>query len=229
MTLPYSKKDKAIIGYTLILAGVLALACMVIGLYATQFDSEAFSNPLSLLDKSNVDPLLLRWFMLFDLFGYYLLLLPFVFYAHHTLKSKTPWADFFSNMGFAYVLIGAIGAAALAVIWPSIVEQYPTANETTREILRGNFSLATDFVVKGLWNYLEVLLGGIWWIGIGVFLFESPSLKVTSVILGCACIMDSVGELFAIPMLAEIGLNVYLVLGIVWPIWLGAKMVRTEG
>jgi len=222
----YSKTDKTLVGYLLVLSGVLALACMVIGLFATHFDAEAFSNPVKMLDMENVDPLLLRWFMILDLFGYYLLLLPFIYYAHHTLKNKTPWAGFFTGMGFAYVLIGAIGATALAVIWPSILEQYPSASDATREILRANFSLATNFVVKGLWNYLEVFLGGIWWIGIGIFLFENRSLKIASILLGGACLLDSVGELLTVPILAEIGLNVYLLLGIVWPIWVGIKMVR---
>lgn len=212
----------------MILSGLLALGCMVIGLFATQFDFEAFSNPVILLDKVGIDPLLLRWFMILDLFGYYLLLLPFIYYAHHTLKTKTPWAGFITNMGFAYVLIGAIGAATLAVIWPSIMEQYQSATDTLREILRANFSLATDFVVKGLWNYLEVLLGGIWWIGLGVFLFEERSLKIVTILLGGACIVDSAGELLVVPVLAEIGLNVYLILGIVWPIWVGIKMVRSR-
>src|SRR5688572_7211796 len=215
MTISYSKKDKTTVGYLMILSGLLALGCMVIGLFATQFDFEAFSNPLILLDKAGVDPLLLRWFMILDLFGYYLLLLPFIYYAHHTLKSKTPWAGFLSSMGFAYVLIGAIGAASLAVIWPSVLDQYTTATGVTREILRANFSLATDLVVKGLWNYLEVLLGGMWWIGLGVVLFEQRSLKIVTVLLGGACILDSAGELLAVPVLAETGLNVYLVLGIV--------------
>jgi hypothetical protein len=216
------------IGWLLAISGLLALGCNLVGMIATHFDPEAFSNPVKLLSLPDVDPFLIRLFMILDLFGYYLLLLPFIFFAHKTMADKTPWSAFLSSMGYAYVFIGAIGAASLAVIWPNLINQFHSASGVSQEIIRADFSLATDFVVKGLWNHLEVLLGGVWWIGLGIFFFEGRSLKIMSILLGGSCIIDGFGELLVIPALAEIGLNLYLVLGIIWPIWAGIAMVKDK-
>jgi hypothetical protein len=118
--IPYSGNDKKIIATVTILSGLLALDCLVLGLMATQYDSEAFVNPAKLLDMPNVNTQQIRWFMITDMLGYYLLLLPAVLYAHRKLEEKTAWASLFTSLGFAYVLIGAIGASALAVLWPSL-------------------------------------------------------------------------------------------------------------
>jgi hypothetical protein len=220
----FTQTDKRIIGNLLIVSGILALASIVVGLVAVDFDFDAFANPLKLLEMQRVNTGLIRWFLIFDLFGYYLLLLPFVFYAREILSERTPWSGFFTSMGFSYVLIGAIGAAALSVVWPSLIEQYYVADPSTQQVIRGDFSLSTDFVVKGLWNHLEVLLGGVWWISLSVFMFENKALKFLTFGLGAACLLDSAGEFFMVPIVAELGLNLYIVLGIVWPIWVGVKM-----
>lgn len=224
----FSENEKKIIATISILSGALALACLVLGLMATQFDAEAFANPGKLLEMPNVNLHQLRWFMLSDMVGYYLLLLPVIFYAHSKLKYKTAWASFFTSLGFGYVLIGSIGAAVLAVLWPSLIEKHSIASATMQPIYEAEFMVTADFVVKGLWNYLEVLLGGIWWLGIGFFITGNRSLKITTLVLGAACIVDSLGELFQVPLMAEIGLNIYLVLGIVWPIWVGISILKNK-
>jgi len=220
----FSKNDQKIIAALTILSGILALGCLIVGLMATQFNFDAFANPALLLEMPDASPDYLRWFMYLDMFGYYLFLLPFVYYAHRKLEEKTAWASFLTFTGLGYVLIGAIGAAALAVVWPSLLIDYRLASVETREIYQANFLLANDFVAKGLWNSLEVFLCGTWWIGLGAFTVESSPLKVTTLILGLACIADGIGEVAGLPLLAEIGLNIYLLLAIVWPIWIGVKV-----
>jgi hypothetical protein len=224
----YSENDKKIIAKVTILSGLLALACLVLGLMATQYDSEAFANPAKLLDMANVNTQQIRWFMITDMLGYYLLLLPAIFYAHRKLEEKTAFASLFTSLGFAYVLIGAIGASALAVLWPSLIEKHSVASSAMQEIYKADFLFATHFVYKGIWNYLEVLLCGTWWLGVGFFIVSSRALKITSVVLGMSCIVDGIGELLQLPLMAEIGLNVYLVLAIVWPVWIGIAMLRNK-
>lgn len=226
--IPYSEKDKKAVAFISILSGVLALACLLIGLIATQYDAEAFANPLKLLDMPGVNVSQLRWFMLLDLFGYYLLLLPVVFFAHTKLMSKTPWAPLVTSLGYGYVIIGAIGAAVLAVIWPSIIERYGVATTAMQEVYKSEFIFSTDFVVKGLWNYLEVLLGGVWWLGVGYFIIDNRGLRIMTFVLGAACLVDGLGELFQFPLMAEIGLNIYLILGIAWPVWMGIAILKNK-
>jgi hypothetical protein len=224
----FSEKDKSIIGLLTILSGILALACMVVGLIATQFDAEAFANPVSILGMKDVSANQMRLFMLLDMAGYYLLLLPVLFLFHRMMEQKTAWASMFTSLGFGYVLIGAMGAAALAVLWPNLIERHAAAPLNLKEIYRADFQLMTEFVAKGMWNYLEVLLGGVWWIGVGVFTIRQRALKVVTIVLGISCLLDGVGEVFQMPILAEVGLNIYLLLGIIWPIWLGVLLIRNK-
>ena len=226
--IPYADKDKKVIAFISIVSGVLALGCLLIGLLATQFDQDAFANPVKLLDMPGVNVRQLRWFMLLDLFGYYLLLLPTIFFMHGKLKSKTAWAPLLTSLGFGYVLIGAIGAAVLAVIWPSAIEHYRIATTATQEIYKAGFLFSIDFVVKGLWNYLEILLGGVWWLGVGYFIIHHRGLKIMTFILGAACLVDGFGEIFEFPLMAEIGLNIYLILGIAWPVWVAISILKNK-
>jgi hypothetical protein len=224
----FSEKDKTIIGLITILSGTLALACMVVGLIATQFDAEAFANPVTILGMKDVSANQMRLFMLLDMAGYYLLLLPVLFLFHRMMEQKTAWASMFTSLGFGYILIGAIGAAALAVLWPGLIERYAVAPLHMQEVYRADFQLVTEFVAKGMWNYLEVLLGGIWWIGVGVFAIRERILKIVTIVLGVSCLLDGIGEAFQLTIVAEIGLNIYLLLGIVWPIWVGLLLIRNK-
>jgi hypothetical protein len=226
--IPFTQNDKRTIAIVAIISGLLALACLLMGLFATRFDAEAFANPIKLLDMPSVDVNQVRWFMLLDMFGYYLLLLPVIFYTHSLLQEKTAWASFLTSLGFGYVLIGAIGAAMLAVVWPALIIDHRTASAALQEIYKADFMLTTNLVVKGVWNYLEVLLAGTWWLGVGISLIQSRGLKITTLILGASCLMDGIGELLQLPTIAEIGLNIYLVLGIVWPIWVGVAILKRK-
>jgi hypothetical protein len=225
---PYLKSDKKVVGAITILSGVVGLACLLIGFEATHYDAEAFSNPVKLLSMPSVNVGQVRWFMILDLFGYYLLLLPVLFFLQRELDLKTPWASLLTSLGYGYVIIGAIGAATLAVIWPDLLIRHRDAPENIQLIVQEDFLLATNFVVKGLWNHLEVLLGGVWWIGVGIYAMPNRPLKITTLVLGASCLIDSIGEMLQWPVIAEIGLNAYLILGIVWPIWIGTILWRNR-
>ncbi|MBL7844929.1 MAG: hypothetical protein JNK44_13765 [Cyclobacteriaceae bacterium] len=226
--IPFSEKEKQAVALITIMAGGLALACLLLGFVATEFDDEAFANPAKILNMPSVNVNHLRWFMILDMFGYYLLLLPVIFFLHRQLAQTTAWASMLTSMGYGYVLVGAIGASVLAVVWPELITQHRLAEPAMKEILKADFLLITNVVVKGFWNYLEVLLGGVWWMGVGYFAIRNRPLKIATLVLGMACLMDGIGELFQISMLAEIGLNVYLLLGVVWPAWLGVNILKNK-
>ena len=70
-----------IVGAITILSGIIALWCLYTGADAVDYNFDAFSNPLIALNYStNHGQATL--FLLLDMFGYYLLLLPLVFYLH---------------------------------------------------------------------------------------------------------------------------------------------------
>lgn len=214
------------VGTLTILSAVFAFASILLGAIAVEFELDTFSDPSTILRFSEHHEYA-KWSMLFDMIGYYLLLLPVVFYLHARLQQKTPWASLLTFCGGAYVLIGAIGAAILAAVWPQQMQEYLTATTDQKVALETASVQITGIVYGGLWNILEVLLCGIWWIGTGLALRpDDKALGYTTIALGISTILDSLGNMFGWKVLAETGLNIYLILAIVWPIWAGISIYR---
>ncbi len=220
---------KKAVGITAIASGVLALACLVLSVIAASFNFDAISNPVLMLSMPGASVGLLRWSMIADLFGYYLLLLPAIFYLHDWMKSRTPWCSFLTFCGTSYVLVGAIGASVLAVAGSSLVSTFQNATTGNQEQLKQSFQVLIDMVYGGMWNLLEVILGGVWWLGVGIFLrSELKTLGFVTIILGFFTLVDGVGAILEMKILSEAGLNVYLLLAPVWAIWLGAVLTRSS-
>lgn len=171
---------------------------------------------------------LMKWSWLADLLGYYLLLVPAVFLLHHWLKVKNPyWMSVFTFCGLAYIFSGSAGAAILAKVWPTLISGYAGAAEPVKEMYRIIFINSTEMVYGGIWGYLEFLLAGIWWIGIGIAMKpERRSLGIVTVILGLFTLIAFAGEVAGLKIIALTGLMVYLFLAPVWAFCLGVSLVR---
>jgi hypothetical protein len=214
------------IGTISIIAGLLSIACLVVGAMAVNYHFEAFSDPSLTIQYAN-NMLLVKWFNLLDMFGYYLLLLPLIFYFHQQYRYRTPWVSLVSFSGLAYVLTGAIGAAILAVVWPGLLTDYASADPANRMVISNLFKTITTMVTVGLWNILEVLFAAVWWIGLGKMIYsENKSLGVFTCITGISTLSDALGNMFNLTILSELGLNTYLVLGFAWPIIIGVFLIR---
>lgn len=208
-------------GLLTMFSALLALGSMVIGAFAVEFNFDAFSDPTILLNYSSHYEAG-KWSMLLDMLGYYLLLLPVIFYLHERLMAKTPWADVFTFCGLAYVLVGAIGAAILASVWPQQMQRYLVADPAGRAVLQSGLENVSWIVYGGMWNILEVLLCGVWWLGLGFVLKKDfRALGIVTILLGGATLADGAGNMAGLKSVAETGLNLYLVLAIVWPAWIG--------
>lgn len=215
-----------LIGAISIAAAVLSVACLIVGAFAVDFNFDAFSNPVNAIEYSKHYNMA-YWFMILDMLGYYLLLLPLIYYLHQQYKFRTPWAGLFTFCGFAYVLIGSIGAVVLATTWPSLMQLYLKAGPNNYEGIVIVFSSITTAVTRGLWNILEALFAAVWFIGIGKLLYnESKPLGIFGIITGAATLIDAVGNIFNIGIIAETGLNVYLLASIVFVLVAGIRLVR---
>jgi hypothetical protein len=220
-----SGSERRALAWITLASGALALACMVVGLHVAQYDFEAFADPMRLLHMADVDLKAVRAFMVLDMFGFYLLLAPIVLASHRFLARRTPWAQVLTACGLAYVLIGAIGAAILASAWPSILAAHAVAGPQEALLLRASFSLVTLLVYDGLWNMLEVLLAGAWWLGLGLALWQQHRwLAVVTLLTGVFPLLDGVAGIFALPALHEAMLSGYMLTGILWPVVLGVAL-----
>ena len=225
MTLLHHQKT---IGIITILSGILAAACIIAGMIAVNYNSDAFSDPMLILTIPNVNAGAARWSMIFDMLGYYLLLAPVIYLLHDWIKTKTPWSNLITCSGVGYVLIGGIGAAILAVVWPYILQTYPTAAPDLQLILKTNFGFFNDMVYKGLWNLLEMFFAGTWWLWVGVIFYKNKFTYtgLLSIVLGTAGLADGVAGIFQLNALHEITLNVYLILAIIWAVCIGVFLLR---
>src|SRR6187397_1360720 len=106
------------IGVVTVLSGLTALACFIAMLIAVNFNSDVLSDPLLILSTGGINLTAVRWSMILDMFGYYLLLLPVIYLLNDWMKERSAWGNMVTFCGTAYVLIGSIGASILAVVWP---------------------------------------------------------------------------------------------------------------
>jgi hypothetical protein len=212
-----------------IFSGIVAFASIYIGAAGLNFNLKAFSDPTTILTLQGVNVPLARWSMITDIWGYYLLLLPAIFYLHKWMKERTAWSSLFTTCACGYVFAGAIGASILTVVWPSMLYAYPTANAVQQEILRENFRFVSELVYGGLWNLFEVSLAGIWWLGLGIVLrYEYRLFGMVTMLLGISCMVDAFGNFLDIKTIAEAGLNIYLVLAPAWAMWLGIILLNPK-
>ncbi|HLO79550.1 MAG TPA: hypothetical protein VK166_01250 [Chitinophagaceae bacterium] len=223
-------QQQARVGIITLVSGVLAAACIVSGMVAVDFNDEAFSNPVLILSIPNVNVQAARWSMLFDMLGYYMLLIPVIYLFHDWMKNKTAWANVISFCGLAYALIGSIGASILAIIYPAVLKEYVTASPETQLILKSQFQLFNDMVYGGLWNLLEIFFAAIWWGSVGIALFRNKYsfIGVLSAVTGISCLADGISGMLEIPALHEIALNAYLLLSVIWAVIVGVFLMQKK-
>jgi hypothetical protein len=216
------------VGMISIASGILALACLLLGMMVVEFNLDLFSTPTQLLVVSH-QYTYAKWFCILDMFGYYLMLLPAIFYLHQLLKKQTQWHMLITFCGLSYILVGAIGAAILAVVWPHLMKEYLVASPSEQEMIRVAFKSMTVLVNDGLWNILEVVFAGVWWIGTGLVLYPVfRNFGFITILTGITCLLDGLGSMLEWRLLAEIGLNGSLLLAIIWPIWLGKLLLNRK-
>ena len=209
----------------------LALGNIVLSSMATDFNMEASTNLafwLSWLSIGADGARLLRWGLILDMLSYYLPLLPVALFLWRWLGPRNPdWVLFYTSCGLGYILIGAIGAAILAAVHPPLINAYAQASVEQRPVLEAVFSAIGNMVYGGMWNLLEVLLAGIWFLGIGLLLRSERRLfSIFSIILAISALLDSLGMILSVEALALLGVAIYVLLAPFWTLWLGIDLLR---
>jgi hypothetical protein len=210
---------------TLLACGSIGLQAVVLGVNA-----DPFSHPTSILGSRANGASLFRWGMILDMFGYYLLLAPLALLVWSRLKPKDRnLITLCTFCGLAYILIGAIGAAMLAAISPTLIEGYGQASVQQRQLDEVVFSGFLTVVYVGLWNLLESSLSAIWWVGIGLFLQrEQPALGLFTTVLGIFALLDALGWILNVQIIYTVGLAGMLLLIPMWTLWFGIDLLRNR-
>ena len=206
----------------------LALGGIVLSGMAIDFKfMDAATNPAFWLSVGADGASLMRWGMILDMLSYYLPLLPVALFLWRWLRPRNPdWVLFYTSCGLGYILIGAIGAVILAAVHPPLINAYAQASVEQRPVLETVFSAIWNMVYVGMWGILEVLLAGIWFLGIGLLLRgERRIFSIFSIILGISALLGSLGVILGIEAIALLG-AIYGLLAPIWALWLGIDLLR---
>ena len=182
-----------------------------------RFSIEAFSG--AMISAGSRGANLLRWAMIFDVFGSYLLWAPLALHLWNWLKPKSPGhVTFYTLCGLAYILIGSMGAIVLSAVLPPLMNEYAQASASQRETLQTVFNGFLNAVFLGLWNPLEVFVLGIWLVGLGPRIQrERQGLGIVTRLLGLFALIDSSGRFLDVKTIFFIGSSGLFLLV---PIWL---------
>ena len=213
---------------TAIVSFFTAMASNVLQAIPVNFNSEFPINPVMFLSVGINGANFLRWGLILDMLGYYLPLLPIALFIQHWFKTKNPiWIRFYTICGLGYILIGATGAVALAVVQPPLINTYAQASVEQRALLETIFGTIWNIVYGGMWNILGELLVGIWFLGIGLLLrSERRIIGIISMIVGVSALIDSLGNMVGMESLALVGLSVFIILAPIWTLWFGIDLLR---
>jgi hypothetical protein len=185
-----------------------------------------FSDPIPLLLIGSTGANWFHWSMAFDLFGY-LSFVPIAVLGYKWFRAKGPSLVLvYSICGVLYSLIGSIGAISLGVVVPTLAREYPNATPGQQEAMQVIINVFYRMIVRGLWNPLEILLLGIWLLGIGSFLrSERTALGVLTLIIGGFAMLDALGWIVQVELIFRVGVFGISLL-IAWGAWLGVNVLR---
>jgi hypothetical protein len=170
---------------------------------------------------------LVRWSMITDMLGFYLMLVPLALVLWDWLKGKNQQLITVSTLfGLGYLFFGAVGAAILSVVLPDQLNAYAQTAVAERPIHQAIFLVFSSAIYDGVWGTLNPLLGGVWWVGVGAILrHQRRALGWTIIVLGVFMLLRDV----KIGPVELIGLSVYFVLAPICAAWLGVDLLRKPG
>lgn len=217
---------RRIAAWLAILALPLAYANVGLALIAVDFDLTAFRDlayGFQLIIDRPGGAALLRWSMISDMLGFYLMLVPLALVLWARLKAKNQQcATLFTLFGFAYLFFGAMGAATLGIVLPNQIGAYVNAAVAERYTHQAIFLAFSNAIYDGVWGTLDPLLAGVWWVGIGTILRrDRRALGWVTVVLGVFMLLRDV-KLGPIEVIA---LSVYFVLAPIWAAWSGVDLL----
>lgn len=197
------------------LVGVgLAIATAVLDLAAVPAATDPAGSFSAVITHGRTVGALFHFSMVADMLGYYLLLVPLAIFLWHWLHHRSPLLAAVSTIaGLGYCLMGAAGAAVLGAVLPALGDQYSAASAAQREVLLATGSAVANAVYQGIWNTLDAITAGVWWLGIGYLLrTQRTKIGILWMLTGAAGLIDAVGFMTGVSIIGLIGLSSFIVL-----------------
>jgi hypothetical protein len=197
------------------LVGVaFAIASALLEIVAIPDASDPASAFPAVITHGRTAGTLFHFSMVSDMLGYYLLLIPLAIFLWRWLRSQSPLLCAVSTTaGLSYCLMGAAGAIVLGTVLPALGDQYSAASGAQREVLLATGTAVANAVYQGIWNTLDAITAGVWWLGTGYLLrSQRPKLGIVWMLTGAASVVDAVGFMTSVTVVGLIGLIPFIVL-----------------
>ena len=215
-------------GVTLVAASVLAVASLFVGLAGVDYNFDAFSGAEAILAAGAEAADYIRWSLILNLFGNYLLLTPAALLLWYWLRPHSPaFADFYTLGGLLFIFIGGIASGVLAAVWPDTISDYAAASAPQRDVLGAVFLNFTRAMENGLQGPVQNIPAALWLLGMGTLLKnERRALGYLTLLFGFFMFLNSLGGLVNHESLSMIGFSGNFLLHPIWALWLGIDLLR---
>ena len=197
-------------------------------LQAVSFDFTILGTPSELIAIGKSGALVFKWTMFSDILGQYFLLLPLVLFLWYWLRPTAHLAVTLLTIGgVVYVFIGALGVSINAAVFPDLMTQYADAGPERRAALEIVFTVFANATMVGLWGIFVRLVGGLYWIGIGILLRrERRYVGYFTILVGLLALLSTLGNVLQIAPIIGLGTLGYLLGFPLWALWLGIVLYR---
>jgi hypothetical protein len=173
---------------------------------------------------------LLRWASVLDLIGYYLATAVVAYVLWQWLRPRNRLiADLSALAAVGYVLAGGIGAAVLAMVAPMLMHTYTEAATEDRTLIAAQFAVLLELVWRAIWQLLDGILLGAWWLGIGLLIrADLPRLSRLSLALAGVAVVAVATNLTGLNLVRDVIFGIAFALWTAWWIWLMVLLIRSK-
>lgn len=209
-----------LIGALLVHIG-LGMASNLAFLAAFQFRVEWFIEPAGLVAGGPVSAELLRWAAAADLFSYYLPTAVIAYALWRTLRQRAPLvADLATLAALGFTARGGVAAATLALVGPVLMHEYAAASPE-RETVALLFGLLTDTVFRAIWQFIDAILIGAWWLGLGLLIRTvQPRFAALQFVIAITAFLTAALTMTGTGLTSHVLLGLFFAGWLAWAIWL---------
>lgn len=221
------RRTAAVAAFVLAFLGLVSDALFVL---AFQLRIDWFMDPALTVAGGPESAELLRWAALTDLLSYYVPTAPIALALWVELRPRRPvLVDAATLAAFGYVLAGSIGAVVLAAGGPPLVLAYAEAADSDRAAIATTFRFLIDVVFHGIWQTLDPILLGFWFLVVGwLTRIGRPGFGTLALVLGANAVPVVLANVLGLGPARDALGGVILVLWTAWAIWLGLLLVRNQ-
>lgn len=197
---------------------------------AFQFRIDWFLEPTGILGAGGTSAELLRWAAALDLIGYYLASGVLAYALWRLLRPRNPIvADLSVLAALGYAIAGGAGAAMLAMVAPMMMYDHIAAAPAEQAVIATQFEILFEVVWRSIWQFLDAILVGAWWLGIGLLVRpDQPALARLSLMLSALAGVGFIFTVLGLDLVRDVGLGIVFTLWTVWWIWLLVLFLRHD-